>query len=492
MSAQSRPVITLKPRTPKEPGEEKEIFVDVIDVLLPCRRFVVFHKVAEVGAVSLVTEFMLRLVHTMAEIDEKWVAEYFGFNEREMSVALAELDAKSYMRRANGNISLTAAGEALFQNGGGLPQIYSVQARNLRQGFDLISFAPQEWVRLDRFDSKLDELRIGDASRVANASREIGRSFKRHFGEIAARVDRDVGKNVSIYSIDSVTAESRFLVPVRVYLKASISKPSAAEPDLGAWRPPQEVEDRQRVVESVSEYVESLKGPAKPDVGDGYELLKQIGGEFLSDFVRKDGVAVERYFSVAVNRVGEFRADRKTVPVVGSLFLDQNAVRLSEAIRYGLSNVSGSDLPAGLFWLVPEGCWGYTTRLPATVGAVEEQVMAGSEGVFKAIAVSKGGLRPHLREVFSNALICPSAASISSCVEVLWIPKVVAGVFVHAPIRANAGIPVPLGFLSFDNEVLDRAERFLLGAVPNLADHLARTGGAGEGDESQESGGPAS
>ena len=63
------------------------------DVLLPCRMFLIDHKVAVLGRTSLTTEFLLRLVKAVPGISRKMPPAFFGFNLRETSFVLAEAEA---------------------------------------------------------------------------------------------------------------------------------------------------------------------------------------------------------------------------------------------------------------------------------------------------------------------------------------------------------------------------------------------------------------
>jgi hypothetical protein len=54
--------------------------------------------------------------------------------------------------------------------------------------------------------------------------------------------------------------------------------------------------------------------------------------------------------------------------------------------------------------------------------------------------------------------------------ELLLVPQVAVAALVHAPIESPRGYAVPLGFVSFDEAVLRRAEQYML---DNLGAYLA-------------------
>ncbi len=457
MNAPRRATISLNRQAT---SADREFRLDYVDVLVPCRQFTVAHKVAEVGTVSLVTEFLLRLIHAMQTIDEAGAASFFNFDFREMNFALSDLEANSYVDRRNGELSLTNAGRALFQHGQGTPQIYTVQNRTSTHGFDLLSFAPQEKVWLEQFELRLQELPV-NAERVATASQEIRQTFKRFFGELSARSERDVGKHLSLYSIDSVTPERRFSSRVSFYLKATSTRPSIAEADLSSWRPPQELDDRSRIVESVAAYIETLKLNANPDDKTGYAQLLQFGGDFFKDFLRKDELAVDRFFSSTLARAGELRIDRPTVPIVGTFFVEQNTARLTEALRYGKKALGPNGAVTGLWWLAPDLHWGYTHVLPTLLEELSKELLSSPDNDFRTVGLARQQLPAHLNETFSEFAFAKDKTQVPAGLEILWIPRVLAAALIHAPLKAVSGVPVPLGFLSFDTKVIERIESFL-------------------------------
>lgn len=102
-----------------------------------------------------------------------------------------------------------------------------------------------------------------------------------------------------------------------------------------------------------------------------YQLLTTWAPDFLREFIRRDGLAVERYFHAAAARAGELRSDRPTVPLLGTLFTPANNERLHNAVRYALERSANKPLIAEIQWIVPEVRWGHTRVLPATLNSIE-------------------------------------------------------------------------------------------------------------------------
>lgn len=470
-----RPQLQLKP-TPllDNEGENASIEVAVYDALLPCRKFRIAHKVAVLGKVSLTSEFLLRLVRIVEGIQEDEAASFFGFNRREMSFALEETEGKGYIERRDGKLWLTVEGGSLFRNGNSDPEIFTVESRSLDYGFDLLSLAPESPRSLDYFQLRLPELPVTDEKRVGTATLGIPHAFRRFYSELADRRDRNRTEKKDLYSVDGATPLDRFSSPVRIVLRAQASTPALGEGDLSLWRPDYELDDRPEVVSSVALFIDSLRIPRRSSDGAAYEALADIAPEFLKDFIRKDGLAVDRYYKEALTRAGDLRADRKTIPIVGSILLPENRKKLIEAIDYGLRDLE--KVPPLFAWVAPQvPHWGATTDLADMVRAIKNRL--GRKGDEEDEQVRSVFLTaPSPARYFEKAFdrVCESSVTrFPPSLEVLLIPNVVVVAVAHTPIGAPMGHPVPLGLLSFDKQAVERTNALI---SENMAPYVTDPG----------------
>ncbi|MBA3038804.1 MAG: hypothetical protein FP819_03665 [Rhizobiaceae bacterium] len=459
MAEVSRPILTLK-STEDGLGTlgDRTLELGVFDVLLPCRRFDIDHKVAVLGRVSLTTEFLLRLIKSADGISEEQAAAFFGFDQRDMAFVVSEAANLGYIERRDGRLWLTIEGSALFREGSSQPEIFEVEKRRLTVGFDLLSLSPQAPRFLEQFELRLPELEIVDQGLAANATESIPEAFRRNYLEVGGR-DRSGATKRALYSIDEVTPETRFSSPVRIVLKSAASAPAVGEPGLDEWRPDYERDDRQAIVQAVALFVDSLKTSRRPDDQVAYDLLIQFAPEFLKDFTRRDGLATERYYREAVGRTGDLRSDRPTVPLVGSLFTRDNLKRVFEALSYGIK--AGNFVPSCAIWTVPNVAhWGATRVLPDVLQQFRRQ-LAGDEGRSVSCYSMHNG-RPgfHLTKAFDHSYVAERAA-FPPPLEILLVPGIFAAVSVNVPVGLSVGHPVPLGLVTYDREVLARVAAFV-------------------------------
>lgn len=469
MSVTGRKLLSLPQKAPVD-TEEREFELDLFDVLLPCRNFHLSYRYAEVGSHSLVTEFLLRLVHAAENISEEDVAAFFGFNAREMRFALESVQAEGHVSRSGGEISLTQSGRGLFRYDQSTPQLYSVTSRQSTFGFDLIALAPQETSQLPEFERALKELPISNVERVSHASAEIRRTFRKWFYELMSRNEKDAMKKASLYSIDEVSAGRRYSAVVPVLLRGSSLRPSFPVIELANWRPMQEVDDRGDVVEAISAYVENLKVPARSDDRVAYSILRDVASGFLDEFTRKDGLlSVERYFNETIKRAGELRSDRPTVPIVGTLFTPSNNRRLREALSYGRKKTPAPHRCHRVTWLVPTMQWGHTRALVKTLSdfgiALADGDSESSASEVMMIALCSDKPPDHVAKAFHQVVRAKDVSQPPPSLEMLLVPGLMASVLVHCPIQTPRGIPVPLGILSFDELIIQRVHAYFAGIV---------------------------
>ena len=208
--------------------------------------------------------------------------------------------------------------------------------------------------------------------------------------------------------------------------------------------------------------------------------MSDLAPEFLSDFVRPDGFAVERYYREAYGRAGEVRVDRPTIPLLGSLLLRSNVERFVNVLGYGMRNARR---PRHLIWLAPQAPhWGATRTLPDLLRQVALNAATPTAGEEAppplSICLLPGRGSPYLDEAFDRVLRT-DAPMIAGRLEILLIPDTLVVSAVHAPVGMHSGLPLPLGFMSFDPKVIERTSehvaRIVDGVLPtDVSDPLLR------------------
>ena len=260
-------------------------------------------------------------------------SRHIGANGLKLGWVLQEAEEAGHIVRKEGRLWLSLTGRGLFREGSKEPQIHDVEKRTWTVGFDLFALAPAHREPLGRFEMGLPELKTDDVERVSGAGKLIGPAFRKFFWEIQSRYGSADMKKQSLYSVDDVVPNERFSSVVRIVAKSKAGRPGLPEPDLSGWRTGYELDDRSAVIERSASFLETLRSGVRSDDGRGYACLVETAPEFLTEFLSRGELSVDRYFRETVSRVGEVRSDRPTIPVAGSLFTEGNVRRLFEALR---------------------------------------------------------------------------------------------------------------------------------------------------------------
>ncbi|WP_146033450.1 hypothetical protein [Stenotrophomonas sp. VV52] len=468
----SRRVLSLTKNTDSNDADAVEVRVPVgiFDVQLPARQFLVHHKVAEVGDVSLTTEFLLRLLYSADGIQEDAAAHFFGFNANEMAYVIRDAETRAYISRSEGRIWLTDAGQALFKEGD-KPQIYDVVKKMDKIGFDLLSLAPCDREYQSDFERALPELRIRNPELAATASKHVPESFRRFYVEIASRKERDAADILkrSLYSVDEVVAGDRFSTIVPFVAIANVRRPGEPEPFLDAWKVGHELSDRDQVVHGIAEYLENLRTSQTAEDANAFDTLVEFAPSYLKEYSNKSGFAALRYFKETAGRAGELRSHRPTVGIVGALYQPENIERVATAIGYTKDRMVGKD--DAFVWVMPnQAAWGASRSFRMLLERLaKEGASSDSSGkLMERTPVVVGHEKPawHLVKALPATYIRPKNGAIPSSLEILLVPGRMAAITVHAPVTESRGFPVPLGILSFDEATVRRVHQYLAAQLP--------------------------
>jgi len=465
MGTFNRPLLRLKRHELLPSDEDRRVDLDIFDVLLPCRFFEVNYKVASLEQVSPTLEFLLRLVKAVPGIADEDAALFFGYSSTDIEYVLEEAVGPGYLERRGGRLWLTISGESLFKDDEEQPSIYTVEARRRSFGFDLMSIAPQVKQFLDELERTLPELPFENPSATGRVAEFVPSRFKKFFRELAYQEDRGKAARRDIYSIDpTVTPGERYQMPLRVMTFAMASNPSAVEIDLSLWRMEHEIADRPEIERAVAMFVDEQQvSVTELDAASGYQKLVDLAPEFLKEFTTRNGLSKVRYWREAVNRAGEPRSDRKTIPIVGSLLLPSNVERIQAVLDYGLRNIT--EAPANIYAIAPHTRrWGATTQQRDLLTLIQETTalaLPDERSEMKSLCLYAWGKpAPYIAKTFDEIQVVRTGAFPKS-LELLLVPGVMLAAIVHAPLGAPTGNPVALGLASFDPLVIERAYTYI-------------------------------
>ncbi|MBZ7367934.1 hypothetical protein FMK90_24310 [Klebsiella grimontii] len=461
--------LASSPNDAYQDDDMSSIDIGIYEVLLPCRRYRITFKVAEVGKVSLTTEFLLRLIHTVDGMPETAVSKFFSFEPQEMTYLLNDAVSLGYISRSAGRLWLTTAGRQLFVPWDESPQIYNVDTRTMSVGFDMLSFSPEEKTWMENFDNRLPELPI-DPLVAGNAKERIPTSFKHHFNDLTSRRQSRYDARKTLYSIDEVIPTERYTAIIPIVVKSLRSNPAQGEPNLLVWRSEEQLENRHQITSAVARFVDELRMDLPPDADLHYKILADLAPDLMRDYIGKEGgVSAERFYrDVALLKGAGFRRNRRTVPILGPLI----STKTTRLILDGLSRTSANSqincIPQKFYWRAPSNRhWGLSRSLPKLCEGISEYLATKiGEDVPRLVSVLVREERTRGPERAFSEVQETKVNSLPSSLEIILVPGLLVAAVVNLPIQAMSGHAVPLGFISIEEKVIARAEQLLQEVTP--------------------------
>lgn len=176
-----------------------------IDFVIKAPRFRIVFSYMDDKGVAFVREYLLRLLKVTPCKPEQ-IAQYFGFNQRETEIALADLEQQKWITwQSDGTIALSEEGLRLFQNNEqNAPKIPTLKEFGGEYRMELLDNNFLQKNNYDKVRQQAIELEI--EPKVLSESQEIVRqTFQNRFrqlmeDEIIALDDKDI----SLYKIDVI------------------------------------------------------------------------------------------------------------------------------------------------------------------------------------------------------------------------------------------------------------------------------------------------
>ena len=183
---------------------KQNITYNQIDFVVKAPRFrIVFSYMSDKG-VAFVREYLLRLLK-VTPCKPAQIAQYFGFNQHETEVAVADLEQHKWIVwQDNGLIALSAEGQRLFQDSQDSPHIPTLKECGGEYRMELLD---NNFLKKDNCDKNRQQaIELVIEPKVLSESSEIARkTFQNRFRQL---MEDDIikldEKDISLYKIDAI------------------------------------------------------------------------------------------------------------------------------------------------------------------------------------------------------------------------------------------------------------------------------------------------
>lgn len=422
---------------------------------LPCRQFAISAERTRERRMPMVDEFILRILYIVESITVSRLARFFGFDGRDMGVAISDLQTRSLVILEGEKLSLHPSAKELFRTSDeSSPTIIITEPIYAAVWFDLITKNMVSGRRLRnvqhlislRAPSTLEGFGVDQARSAFNSQ---FRDYLRY-----ARNDKNADQ-WSLYSILDVHAGRYSFAQISGTEQLTLNP----TPKLKTILLSTEAENPTRIrqlTDAMSgelarlEYVETTQS-ARGDFSrilDSDALLRAItvdGYLDLGEWIRNESLA----------------GGDSSVPFVGYPYTESNRRRIASILERNEIEVSNDELWE-LWWLRPGGSkWGATEDLPATLEFLRGMVREWSKGAgsLSTTLLSPAGVQAKDAMLFQRVFDRGAHAQpgkFSLALEIMVIPDVIA--IVTVMVALSPTVSVPIGCVTTDR---DRVKRII-------------------------------
>jgi len=417
---------------------------------LPCKQFVIAAERTRERRLPMVDEFILRILHTVKSISAGRLARFFGFEGRDLGIAISDLESRGLVTVEGENLRLHASAEELFRTSdGSVPTITVAEPMHADVWFDLIT----KHMVSGRGFRNVQHL-VPLPARQTLDEGEARAAFHANFRDYLriARNDKNADQ-WNLYSILDVHP-GRFS-----YVQIGGSEVLTLEPSPKLEQRLQLDEvDRTGRSRKLTEAMTSelrTRDDVAPTGSATHEFTRIFGRNVLSAWTLSNGYFdLPNWYSNALVSGAD-----TTVPIVGYPYVERNRKTIATLLASAKLRPANEDRWE-LTWLRPGGFrWGATEDVPATLESLRSTIRALAKGgVLSSVLVSPAAVRAKdafvFQRMFDRGLHAP-AGKTSPAMEVLAVADSLAVVTVMTALSGSVSVPV--GYATIDPELVQRA-----------------------------------
>ena len=446
---------------------------------VPVETFEISAYISVAERLPIVTEFVLKVVHTCESIRASALREFFGFSQAESLAVVEAMCRRSLLVMEGDVLRLTQYAQEQFQGDEKNPSFHKIVPAKDSITFDLLTFFPIPNGGLtgegkgggDQRSSE-GSIKLDAPDEALGQSVELARTaYRQNYDQIAFRREGSRDRNYGVYSIEDIQGGRRRYAPINVNFILDEDGHVQRQYDEQFHRvaPPE-------LVNAVTEQVtRSLPSTLKAPRAALEEFTALFDLRFLQPYVRDGGVDLPRYMAdVHAGSVAD--VPRGVYPLFGNAYLTENLSDFAEGVESRLQGKRRkSPLKTSVVWLAPEyALWGRGESFAQAVRKLRNILDAEGQDIHVCAFASpeqERDVREQLRGPALARLHCIRPRStaqrvpMGGALEILLMPGGLLCAMLHMPIPGSEAIWAPIGFRSSNAKHLEAARTLLVDAM---------------------------
>lgn len=416
---------------------------------LPCRQFVIAAERTKERRLPMVDEFILRTLLVVKSISADTLARFFGFEGRDLGIAISDLQSRSLVTVDGDTLSLHSSAKEMFRTSTeDSPTITAAEPLNADVWFDLVTKHMVSGRGL-RNVQHLIPLPVRQQLDEAEARAAFHDNFREYLR--IARNDQKADQ-WSLYSILDVHAGRYSFVQIGGSERLTLQGTPRLESHLSLREADFKGRGKQ-LTEAMSIELRKLDH-VSPSQTSFNEFARMFNQRYWSQWFKSQG-----HFDLA----GWFQQEMNsslagTVPLVGYPYVERNRLAITELLEYAPLDISG-DHRWQTWWLRPRGSlWGATDDVPATLESLRSVIRARAKGgTLSSVLISPASVMDRLSRSFSRVFdmgVRAPTKKVPTALEVALIADCVAVVSVM--VALSDSVCVPIGYATNDVTLVRR------------------------------------
>ena len=437
-----------------------------IDFVVKAPRFhIVFSYMSDKG-VAFVREYLLRLLK-VTPCKPAQIAQYFGFNQYETEVALADLESNKWIIwQDNGLIALSAEGQRLFQDSQDSPHIPTLKECGGEYRMELLDSNFLKKNDCDKNRQQAIELVI--EPKVLSESSEIAqKTFQNRFRQLIedeiVEVKNEVGeieKDISLYKIDVIEPKGapdyfRFTQQFELLPETGQAKERNDVPIITHQENIQQAITAQLEQFDHHDNLRELRNSME-EIGDDDTLKVLFGGKLdFTEFLK----VYQKY------------EQQNGLYFLGQIYHQEN---LFEQINQILDKPNKKS-PKKLYWLAPSDIyWGKQRKIHDKIQNLIDKQKSGYDFHLYLPLPSERNQHEkqewlnHFKDISDKVLYGFCEGFLDGNTEILFLEDKFAVVCYHAKLSSYP-VTLPIGFMTTDikkiNHIIRLAKNYLNSAL---------------------------
>jgi hypothetical protein len=432
---------------------------------LPCRQFVIAAEITKERRLPMVDEFILRTLLVVKSIPAERLARFFGFEGRDLGIAIADLQSRTLVSVDGDNLSLHPSAREMFRTSAEeAPTITAAEPLNADVWFDLVTKHMINGRGLRNVQHLL-QIPLKQQMEEAEARAAFHADFKTYLQ--VARNDQRADQ-WSLYSILDVHPGRYSFAQIGGSERLTLQGSPRLESHLNL----RETDQKGRVrdlTEAMAAELRKLEH-VPPSQTSFNEFTRMFNHRDWPQWLRQEGT-----FDLAGWYQQEMNTNQgHTVPLVGYPYVERNRRAIADLLEDAPLDFNGDNRWQTL-WLRPGGSlWGATEDVPATLEVMRGIVRARSKGgMLSSVLISPASVTDQLSKTFARVFemgVRAPTRKVPTALEVVLIADRVAVVSVM--VALSDSVSVPVGYATADPARVKRVAE--LGGLNDLIRDGAR------------------